>query len=130
MTMLRDPSAKYSAFPQVPLENREWPSRVTTKAPIWLSTDLRDGNQSLIDPMDAEKKTRFFDLLVKSGFKEIEVGFPASGATDFDYIQNLVRSGRIPDCKAVSSMPAILCVGSHRSAASSDTPASGPSPRT
>lgn len=96
MTMLRDPSAKYSAFPQVPLQNREWPSRVTTKAPIWLSTDLRDGNQSLIDPMDAEKKTRFFDLLVKAGFKEIEVGFPASGATDFDYIQNLVRSGRIP----------------------------------
>jgi 2-isopropylmalate synthase len=96
MTMLRDPSVKYSAFPQVPLSNREWPGRVTTKAPIWLSTDLRDGNQSLIDPMDAEKKTRFFDLLVKSGFKEIEVGFPASGATDFDYIQNLVRSGRIP----------------------------------
>ncbi|HEX2814523.1 MAG TPA: 2-isopropylmalate synthase [Sphingopyxis sp.] len=95
--MLRDPSVKYSAFPQVPLANREWPSRVTTQAPIWLSTDLRDGNQSLIDPMDAEKKTRFFDLLVKSGFKEIEVGFPASGATDFDYIQNLVRSGRIPD---------------------------------
>ena len=97
MTMLRDPSVKYSAFPQVPLTNREWPSRVTTSAPIWLSTDLRDGNQSLIDPMDAEKKTRFFDLLVKCGFKEIEVGFPASGATDFDYIQNLVRTGRIPD---------------------------------
>ena len=97
MTMLRDPSVKYSAFPQVPIANREWPGRVTTKAPIWLSTDLRDGNQSLIDPMDAEKKTRFFDLLVKAGFKEIEVGFPASGATDFDYIQNLVRSGRIPD---------------------------------
>ena len=96
MTMLRDPSVKYSAFPQVPLANREWPGRVTTQAPIWLSTDLRDGNQSLIDPMDAEKKTRFFDLLVKSGFKEIEVGFPASGATDFDYIQNLVRSGRVP----------------------------------
>jgi 2-isopropylmalate synthase len=97
MTMLRDPSAKYSAFPQVPLANREWPGRVTTRAPIWLSTDLRDGNQSLIDPMDAEKKTRFFDLLVKCGLKEIEVGFPASGATDFDWIQGLVRSGRIPD---------------------------------
>ncbi len=96
MTMLRDPSVKYSAFPQVPLANRQWPTRVTTAAPIWLSTDLRDGNQSLIDPMDAEKKTRFFDLLVRCGFKEIEVGFPASGATDFDYIQNLVRSGRIP----------------------------------
>ena len=97
MTMLRDPSAKYSAFPQVPLANREWPGRTITRAPIWLSTDLRDGNQSLIDPMDAEKKTRFFDLLVRCGFKEIEVGFPASGATDFDYIQGLVRSGRIPD---------------------------------
>ncbi|WP_188236846.1 2-isopropylmalate synthase [Sphingopyxis sp. LK2115] len=97
MTMLRDPSVKYSAFPQVPLAHREWPARTITRAPIWLSTDLRDGNQSLIDPMDAEKKTRFFDLLVKAGFKEIEVGFPASGATDFDYIQGLVRSGRIPD---------------------------------
>ena len=97
MTMLRDPSVKYSAFPQVPLAKREWPARTITRAPIWLSTDLRDGNQSLIDPMDAEKKTRFFDLLVKAGFKEIEVGFPASGATDFDYIQNLVRSGRVPD---------------------------------
>ncbi|WP_443028337.1 MULTISPECIES: 2-isopropylmalate synthase [unclassified Sphingopyxis] len=95
--MLTDPSVKYSAFPQVPLSHREWPGRVTTKAPIWLSTDLRDGNQSLIDPMDAEKKTRFFDLLVKCGFKEIEVGFPASGATDFDYIQGLVRGGRIPE---------------------------------
>lgn len=97
MTMLRDPSAKYSAFPQVPLANREWPGRTITRAPIWLSTDLRDGNQSLIDPMDAEKKTRFFDLLVRCGLKEIEVGFPASGATDFDWIQGLVRSGRIPD---------------------------------
>ncbi|WP_420877525.1 2-isopropylmalate synthase [Sphingopyxis granuli] len=97
MPMLRDPSAKYRPFPQVPLENRQWPARTITKAPIWLSTDLRDGNQALIDPMDAEKKTRFFDLLVKCGLKEIEVGFPASGATDFDYIQNLVRSGRIPD---------------------------------
>ena len=97
MTMLPDPSVKYSAFPQVPLAHREWPARTITRAPIWVSTDLRDGNQSLIDPMDAEKKTRFFDLLVKAGFKEIEVGFPASGATDFDYIQGLVRSGRIPD---------------------------------
>jgi 2-isopropylmalate synthase len=97
MTMLRDPSVKYRPFPQIPLTDRQWPSRTITRAPIWLSTDLRDGNQSLIDPMDAEKKTRFFDLLVRCGLKEIEVGFPASGATDFDYIQNLVRSGRIPD---------------------------------
>lgn len=97
MTMLRDPSVKYSAFPQVPLANREWPGRVTTQAPIWLSTDMRDGNQSLIDPMDAEKKARFFDLLVRCGFKEIEVGFPSAGATEFDFISGLVKNGRIPD---------------------------------
>lgn len=94
--MLRDPSTKYRPFPQIALPDRQWPSRTITKAPIWLSTDMRDGNQALIDPMNAEKKTRFFDLIVKTGIKEIEVGFPASGATDFDYIQGLVRSGRIP----------------------------------
>jgi 2-isopropylmalate synthase len=97
MTMLRDPSVKYRPFPQVPLTDRQWPSRTITRAPRWLSTDLRDGNQSLIDPMDAEKKTRFFDLLLKVGIKEIEVGFPASGATDFDFIRGLVDSGHIPD---------------------------------
>jgi 2-isopropylmalate synthase len=95
--MLRDPSTKYRPFPTIDLPDRQWPSRTITKTPIWLSTDMRDGNQALIDPMDAERKTRFFDLIVKTGIKEIEVGFPASGATDFDYIQNLVRSGRIPD---------------------------------
>ena len=67
-----------------------------TKAPRWLSTDLRDGNQSLIDPMGAEKKTRFFDLLIKLGLKEIEVGFPSAGATEFDFIRGLVDTGRIP----------------------------------
>ncbi len=97
MTMLRDPSAKYRAFPTINLPDRQWPSQVITKAPRWLSTDLRDGNQALIDPMGAEKKTRFFDLLVKVGLKEIEVGFPAAGATEFDFISGLVRSGRIPD---------------------------------
>jgi len=95
--MLRDPSTKYRPFTPINLPDRQWPSRTITKPPIWLSTDMRDGNQALIDPMDAEKKTRFFDLIVKTGIKEIEVGFPASGATDFDYIQNLVRTGRIPD---------------------------------
>ena len=94
--MLRDPSTKYRPFPTIDLPDRQWPSRRITRAPVWLSTDMRDGNQALIDPMDAEKKTRFFDLIVKTGIKEIEVGFPASGATDFDYIQGLVRSGRIP----------------------------------
>jgi 2-isopropylmalate synthase len=97
MTMLRNPSQKYRAFPQINIPDRTWPSKTITKAPIWLSTDLRDGNQSLIDPMDSEKKRRFFDLLVKIGFKEIEVGFPSSGATDFDFISGLVKNGAIPD---------------------------------
>ncbi len=97
MTMLKDPSVKYRPFPQINLPDRQWPGRTITKAPRWLSTDLRDGNQALIDPMGAEKKTRFFDLLVKVGLKEIEVGFPAAGATEFDFIRGLVDSGRIPD---------------------------------
>jgi 2-isopropylmalate synthase len=97
MTMLADPSVKYRAFPQVDLPDRVWPSRTITQPPRWLSTDLRDGNQALIDPMDAEKKTRFFELLVKVGLKEIEVGFPSAGATEFDFISGLVRSGSIPD---------------------------------
>ncbi|MDB5724106.1 MAG: 2-isopropylmalate synthase, partial [Novosphingobium sp.] len=97
MPMLKDPSVKYRPFPQINLPDRQWPSHTITKAPRWLSTDLRDGNQSLIDPMGAEKKTRFFDLLVKVGLKEIEVGFPAAGATEFDFIQGLVREGRVPD---------------------------------
>jgi 2-isopropylmalate synthase len=96
MTMLKNPSAKYRPFPQINLPDRQWPSRTITQAPRWLSTDLRDGNQSLIDPMGAEKKTRFFDLLIGIGLKEIEVGFPAAGATEFDFISGLVRSGRIP----------------------------------
>jgi 2-isopropylmalate synthase len=97
MTMLKDPSVKYRPFPQVPLPDRQWPGRTITRAPRWLSTDLRDGNQALIDPMGAEKKTRFFDLLVKVGLKEIEVGFPAAGSTEFDFIRGLVDTGRIPD---------------------------------
>jgi 2-isopropylmalate synthase len=95
--MLRDPSVKYRAFPTINLPDRQWPSRTITRAPRWLSTDMRDGNQALIDPMNAEKKQRFFDLLVKVGLKEIEVGFPSAGATEFDFINGLVRSGRIPD---------------------------------
>ncbi|WP_341208822.1 2-isopropylmalate synthase [uncultured Sphingomonas sp.] len=95
--MLRDPSQKYRPFPTVDLPDRRWPSNTITRTPRWLSTDLRDGNQALIDPMDAEKKTRFFDLLVKVGLKEIEVGFPSAGATEFDFISGLVRDGRIPE---------------------------------
>ena len=95
--MLRDPSTKYRPFPQVNLPDRQWPNRTITQPPRWLSTDMRDGNQALIDPMDAEKKNRFFDLLVKVGLKEIEVGFPSAGATEFDFISGLVQQDRIPD---------------------------------
>lgn len=95
--MLRDPSTKYRPFPTIALPDRQWPNRTITKAPRWLSTDLRDGNQALIDPMDAEKKTRMFDLLVKVGLKEIEVGFPSAGATEFDFISGLIRDDRIPE---------------------------------
>ena len=99
--MLRDPSTKYRPFPQIDLPDRQWPSKTIVKPPRWLSTDLRDGNQALIDPMDAEKKTRFFDLLCKVGLKEIEVGFPSAGATEFDFISGVVKTGRIPDDVAI-----------------------------
>ncbi|MBO0749802.1 MAG: 2-isopropylmalate synthase [Porphyrobacter sp.] len=97
MAMLQDPSVKYRPFPQVPLNDRQWPSRTITRPPRWLSTDLRDGNQAIVDPMDAVKKNRFFDTLVEIGVKEIEIGFPAAGQTEFDFISGLVKSGRIPD---------------------------------
>jgi 2-isopropylmalate synthase len=96
MTMLADPSQKYRPFPQVDLPDRQWPSALITKPPIWLSTDMRDGNQSLIDPMNAEKKQRFFELLCKVGVKEIEVGFPSAGATEFDFISGLVEERPYP----------------------------------
>ena len=96
MTMLSNPSRKYQPFPQINLPDRQWPGNVISAPPRWLSTDLRDGNQSIIDPMDAVKKNRFFDLLVEIGVKEIEVGFPSAGATEFDFIQGLVRSGKVP----------------------------------
>ncbi|CAN5430239.1 2-isopropylmalate synthase [soil metagenome] len=102
--MLRDPSVKYRPFPQVDIPDRTWPSKTITKAPRWLSTDMRDGNQALIDPMNAEKKQRFFDLLVKIGIKEIEVGFPSAGATEFDFIRSLADRGAIPD----DVMPQVL----------------------
>ncbi len=95
--MLTDPTRKYQPFPQINLPDRQWPSRTIAAPPRWLSTDLRDGNQSIIDPMDAVKKNRFFDLLVEIGVKEIEIGFPSAGATEFDFISGLVESGRIPD---------------------------------
>src|SRR5690606_13543867 len=76
---------------------RTWPSKRITRPPIWMSTDLRDGNQSLIEPMSVERKLRFFDQLVKIGFKEIEVGFPSASQTDFDFVRQLVDDKRSPD---------------------------------
>lgn len=95
--MLRDPSSKYAPSRPVSVEDRQWPSRTITAPPRWLSTDLRDGNQAIVDPMDSAKKNRFFDLLIDVGVKEIEVGFPSAGQTEFDFISQLVRSGRIPE---------------------------------
>jgi len=101
MTMLKNPATKYrpieAVIGPVALKDRTWPDARLTKAPIWLSTDLRDGNQALIEPMNRERKLRMFDLLVQIGFKEIEVGFPSASETDFDFVRFLIESGRIPD---------------------------------
>ena len=96
------PCYRYIAFPPVDLPDRQWPSRTITKAPRWLSTDLRDGNQALIDPMNAARKHAMFDLLVRMGYKEIEVGFPAASQTEFDFIRDLISSGKIPDDVRIS----------------------------
>ncbi|MBF8222179.1 2-isopropylmalate synthase [Halomonas sp. 328] len=95
--MLKDPSIKYRPFVAVDLPDRQWPSRRIETPPLWCAVDLRDGNQSLIDPMDAERKQRFFDMLVKIGFKEIEVGFPSASQTDFDFVRSLIEGGKVPD---------------------------------
>jgi 2-isopropylmalate synthase len=91
------PFHKYQAFQPVHLPDRTWPDRTITKAPKWCSVDLRDGNQALISPMDSERKRRMFLTLVKMGFKEIEVGFPAASQTDFDFVRVLVNENLIPD---------------------------------
>lgn len=95
--MLTNPAAKYRPFPAIDLADRQWPSRTITTPPIWMSTDLRDGNQALIEPMSPEKKLRFFKMLVKIGIKEIEVGFPSASQTDFDFVRMLVDDKHIPD---------------------------------
>lgn len=93
---MKNPAGKYSSAQTVQLNDRTWPGKTISKAPAWCSVDLRDGNQALIDPMDADRKNRMFDLLVKLGFKEIEIGFPAASQTDFDFCRELVDKGRIP----------------------------------
>lgn len=97
--MLSKPSDKYRPFVAFARDyaERTWPSKQITHPPIWMSTDLRDGNQSLIEPMSVERKLRFFEQLIKIGFKEIEVGFPSASQTDFDFVRKLVDEKRIPD---------------------------------
>ncbi|MFS2023803.1 2-isopropylmalate synthase [Massilia sp. CT11-137] len=99
--MLSHPAAKYRRFPTVPTESlvtfRAWPDRIIARPPIWMSTDLRDGNQALIEPMSVERKLRMFEQLVKIGFKEIEVAFPSASQTDFDFVRKLIEEDRIPD---------------------------------
>jgi 2-isopropylmalate synthase len=96
------PVHRYRAFPPVELPDRQWPSKSIARAPRWLATDLRDGNQSLIDPMNAPRKLAMFDLLVRMGYKEIEVGFPAASQTDFDFVRELIESERIPEDVTIS----------------------------
>jgi 2-isopropylmalate synthase len=96
------PHQRYRAFAPIDLPDRTWPSATITRAPRWLSTDLRDGNQALIDPMTAARKLKMFDLLVAMGYKEIEIGFPSASQTDFDFVRNLVEGDRIPDDVRVS----------------------------
>jgi len=96
-TMLTNPATKYRAFPAIDLPNRQWPSRSITHAPIWMSSDLRDGNQSLFEPMNAERKMRMFRTLCQVGFKDIEVAFPSASQTEFDFVRTLIEGGHIPD---------------------------------
>jgi len=94
--MMTNPAAKYPGFAPVNLVDRNWPSRVIDKAPIWMSTDLRDGNQALFEPMNGEKKMRLFKTLCAVGFKEIEIAFPSASQTEFDFVRGLIEGGHIP----------------------------------
>lgn len=95
--MLQQPSQKYRAFAPISLADRTWPNKVISRPPIWCSVDLRDGNQALIEPMDAARKRQMFELLVQTGFKQIEVGFPSASQTDFDFVRQLIEERLIPD---------------------------------
>jgi 2-isopropylmalate synthase len=95
--MIKHPHTKYQPFYGIDLKTRQWPSKRIEKAPIWMSTDLRDGNQALIDPMSIETKLRFFNALVAIGFKQIEVGFPSASEIDFNFVRLLIDGGHIPD---------------------------------
>ena len=95
--MMQNPNTKYAAFPPIRLADRQWPNRIIEKPPIWMSTDLRDGNQALFEPMNAEKKMRMFKTLCAIGFKEIEIAFPSASETEFGFVRGLIDGGHIPD---------------------------------
>src|SRR6204780_3647826 len=95
------PISKYRAYAPIVLPDRQWPSKVISKAPVWCSVDLRDGNQALIEPMGVDRKNRMFDLLVKIGFKEIEVAFPSASQTDFDFVRSVIEGNAVPDDVAI-----------------------------
>src|ERR1700745_1322475 len=95
--MIINPSSKYRPFPPVQLPDRQWPNRVLTQAPIWCSVDLRDGNQALAVPMNVSQKLELFQVLVKCGFKQIEVGFPSASNTEFTFNRRLIEEKRAPD---------------------------------
>ncbi len=97
VTPKKMPFEKYQPWLPLVLRDRTWPDQRITKAPLWCSVDLRDGNQALIDPMDPDRKRRMFDTLVKMGFKEIEVGFPAASQPDFDFVRQLIEEDLVPD---------------------------------
>ncbi|MBP8018495.1 MAG: 2-isopropylmalate synthase [Hylemonella sp.] len=102
--MLKNPAAKYAAFQKIDFPQRCWPDAVLRQAPIWLSTDLRDGNQALVQPMDIARKLQLFETLLGIGFKEIEVGFPASSQIEFDFVRKLIEEDRIPDDVTIQVM--------------------------
>ncbi|MFT4045376.1 MAG: 2-isopropylmalate synthase [Solimonas sp.] len=104
MPMLKDPSTKYRPFKPIHLRDRQWPDAVLTRAPIWLSTDLRDGNQALIEPMNVERKLRMFRELIRIGFKEIEIGFPSASQTEFDFVRQLIEQRLIPDDVTIQAL--------------------------
>ncbi len=122
------PISRYRPFAEevepVPLADRSWPDQVITRAPMWCAVDLRDGNQALIDPMSPARKRRMFDLLVRMGYKEIEVGFPSASQTDFDFVREIITDGAIPDDVTVQVLtqcrPELIertfkaCEGAHR----------------
>src|SRR5437870_2519071 len=95
--MHKEPSTKYRPYPPIHLSDRQWPDCVLSRAPIWCSVDLRDGNQALAVPMNVAQKLDMFSTLVKTGFKEIEVGFPSASNTEFEFNRRLIEDGRIPD---------------------------------